>query len=101
LAQGPDEKNGRAGRTAGFPVIAHSFQNDRAALGRRGPGQNLVIHRCFSNMPSRNAARAASVSPMQQMQGHAMALSPQTEADTDTLELGIATDKVCFIIVTM
>ena len=28
-----------------------------------------------------------------------MALSPQTEADTDTVELGIATDKVCFIIV--
>ena len=28
-----------------------------------------------------------------------MALSPQTEADTDTLELGIATDKVCYIIV--
>jgi hypothetical protein len=28
-----------------------------------------------------------------------MALSPQTEADMDTLELGIATDKVCYIIV--
>src|SRR6201986_5222882 len=38
LAQGPDEKKGRAGRTAGFkPVIAHSFQNDRAALGRAWP----------------------------------------------------------------
>jgi len=28
-----------------------------------------------------------------------MALSPQTETDTDTLELGIAADKVCYIIV--
>ncbi|MBV9061820.1 MAG: DUF3775 domain-containing protein [Alphaproteobacteria bacterium] len=28
-----------------------------------------------------------------------MVLSPQTEADTDELELGIATDKVCYIIV--
>ena len=38
LAQGPDEKKGRAGRTAGHvPVIIHSFQNDRASLGRRGP----------------------------------------------------------------
>jgi hypothetical protein len=38
LAQGPDEKKGRAGRTAGtVPVISHSFQNDRAPLGERGP----------------------------------------------------------------
>src|ERR1700743_3575130 len=38
LAQGPDEKKGRAGRTAGrLPVICHSFQNDRTPLGERGP----------------------------------------------------------------
>src|SRR6266550_7326908 len=40
LAQGPDEKNGRAGRTAGrLPVMIHSFQNERAPLGERGPGR--------------------------------------------------------------
>src|ERR1700743_409596 len=38
LAQGPDEKKGRAGRTAGrLPVICHSFQNERTPLGERGP----------------------------------------------------------------
>jgi hypothetical protein len=36
---------------------------------------------------------------MQHTQGNAMALSPQTETDTDLPELGIATDAVCFVIV--
>jgi hypothetical protein len=36
---------------------------------------------------------------MQHTQGAAMALSPQTEADTDLPELGIATDSVCYVIV--
>src|SRR5271168_776863 len=34
LAQGPDEKKGRAGRTAGLiPVIDHSFQNEAPRWG--------------------------------------------------------------------
>src|SRR5215472_19002253 len=40
LAQGPDEKKGRAGRTAGrIPVIDHSFQNEAPRWG--GVAQSL------------------------------------------------------------
>src|SRR5580693_8726247 len=40
LAHGPDEKKGRAGRTAGLvtsDMAVHSFQNDSTPLGERGP----------------------------------------------------------------
>ena len=45
LAQGPEEKCGRAGRAAGLGIrhFQLSSQRARAALGRRGPLQALAV----------------------------------------------------------